>query len=133
MLRLWRGWPLWGAGLWLAAQIAGASTGMGTTAFFAGTMFYIASGAMAFALTGDIRWRVRTIWAIKAPDPLAGDDMIERYDRLHASARTLDRADRDLDEGRISAIEHEAVWWQAYDATVPVPASQSPAPRRLMN
>ena len=133
MLRLWRGWPLWGAGLWFAAQIAGASAGMGATAFFAGTMLYIASGAMAFALTGDLRWQVRTTWALKAPDPLAGDDMSGRYDRLYAVARILDRADRDLYEGRISATEHEAVWWQAYDANVPVPVSQSPAPRRAMH
>lgn len=129
VLRLWRGWPLWGAGLWVAAQIAGALTNTGITAFFAGTMLYIALGAVAFALTGNIRWRVRTTWAIKAPAPLAGD-MIERYDRLHALARSMDRADRDLLEGRISAAEHEAAWWQAYDANRAVPAPQSAPPRR---
>lgn len=133
MLRLWRGWPLWGAGLWVGAQAVGAWANMGITAFFAGTMLYIALGAMAFAMTGDIRWRVRTAWAIKAPAPLAGDDMIERYDRLNALAHTLDRADRDLHEGRISITEHEATWWQAYDSNGLVPASQTPSPRHVMH
>ena len=131
MLRLWRGWPFWGAGLWLGAQILGALTNTGVVTFFAGPMLYIASGAMAFAATGQIRWRVRTTWAIKAPGPLAGD-MRERYDRLYALARTLDRADRDLSERRISAAEHEAVWWTVYDDNGPVPAKQPPSPPHVM-
>lgn len=100
--------PLWGAGLWVGAQAVGAWANMGITAFFAGTMLYIALGAMAFALTGDIRWRVRTAWAIKDSAPLAADDIIESYNRLNALAHTLDRADRALHEGRISVAEHEA-------------------------
>lgn len=133
MLRLWRGWPVWGAGLWVGAQAVGAWASMGVTAFFAGTMLYIALGAMAFAMTGDIRWRVRTSWAITGPAPLAADDMIESYDRLNALAQSLDRADRELHEGRISVAEHEARWWQVYDANTPVPASRAASHRRVMH
>lgn len=86
---------------------------------------------MLCALTGYIRWRVRTAWAIKAPAPLAADDIIESYNRLNALAHTLERADRALCEGRISVAEHEATWWLAYDATGLAPASQPvPPPKR---
>jgi hypothetical protein len=96
-------------------------------------MLYIALGAMAFAMTGDIRWRVRSVWAIKAPAPLAGDDMVESYDRLNDLAQILDRADRDLYEGRISVAEHEATWWRAYDANGRVSVSQTASPRHVVH
>lgn len=133
MLRLWRGWPLWGAGLWVSVQALGAWANAGVTAFIAGTMLYIAVGAMAFASSGDIRCRVRTAWAIEAPVPVAGDDMIDSYNRLNALAHNLDRADRDLHKGRISVAQHEAAWWQAYDGNGLVPASQPAPPRRVVH
>ena len=133
MLRLWHGWPWWGAGLWVGAQAVGAWADMGITVFFAATMLYIAVGAMAFAVTGDIRCRVRTAWAIKARAPMADDDMNDSYERLNALAHTLDRADRNLHEGRISVAEHEATWWQVYDASGLSPASPPATPRRAVH
>lgn len=115
MLRLWRGWPLWGAALWLGLQVGGELSGMPETALIAGSMIYIAVGALTFALAGETRMRVRTLCAVT----MAGyrnDDADRRYAMLRVMARTLDHADLDLDEGRISASQHEARWWQVYDA-----------------
>lgn len=115
VLRLWRAWPAWGAVLWVLMQIAGAAVGMPETALIGGTMLVIATGALTFAFTDEIRFQVRTMWAVS----MAGyrhDDVDRGYALLRALARTLDRADMDLEEGRISPAEHEARWWLVYDA-----------------
>lgn len=122
MLRLWRAWPLWGAAMWVGLQIGGAAVGMPETALIGGTMLVIATGALTFALTGDVRWQVRTLWAVS----MAGyghDEVDERYTMLKVMARALDRADMDLEEGRISPAEHEARWWRVYDAIGTVPTA----------
>lgn len=114
ILRVWRGWPLWGAALWLSLQVGGALAGMPETALIGGTMIYIAAGAMAFVLAGDTRLRVRSLRAIS----IAGyghDEVDRRYAQLRVMARALDQADLDLEEGRISPLQHEARWWQVYD------------------
>ncbi|WP_264001196.1 DUF6611 family protein, partial [Mycolicibacterium gadium] len=114
VVRAWRSWPLWGAALWLVLQIGGEAAGMSATALIAGTMLYIAAGAITFAMAGETRMRVRTLWAIT----IAGarhDETERRYSQLRVMARTLDHADLDLAEGRISPLEHEARWWQVYD------------------
>jgi hypothetical protein len=114
MLRLWRGWPLWGAALWLGLQIGGEAAGMPETALIAGSMIYIAVGALTFALAGETRMRVRTLTAMTMAG-YAHEDADRQYSALRVMARTLDQADLDLDEGRISALQHEARWWQVYD------------------
>lgn len=122
MLRLWRAWPLWGAALWVVLQIAGAAAGMPETALIGGTMLVIATGALTFALTGDLRLQVRSLWAIS----MAGyshADVDEGCALLRALAHTLDRADMELEEDRISPAEHEARWWRVYDAMGEVPAT----------
>jgi len=126
MLQVWRAWPLWGAALWVVLQIAGSVAGMPAAALIGGTMFVIATGAMTFALTGEARLQVRTLWAMS----MAGyghAEVDERYSLLRAMARTLDRADMDLEEERISPAEHEARWWRVYDAIGEEPASNDAA------
>jgi hypothetical protein len=125
MLRVWRGWPLWGAALWLGLQVGGAVLGMPETALIGGTMIYIATGALAFAATGETRLRVRTLWATT----IAGyghAEVDDRHARLRVMARALDQADLDLEEGRISPPEHEARWWQVYDALGAMAPALSP-------
>ena len=138
MLRVWRGWPLWGAALWLGLQIGGALAGMPETALIGGTMIYIAAGALTFALAGEPRVRVRTLWATTIAGYGHDDadaDADRRYSVLRMLARELDQADLDLEEGRISPLQHEARWWQVYNvldamassASSP-PVSHSPSP-----
>lgn len=125
MLRVWRAWPLWGAALWLILQVAGAAASMPETALIGGTMVYIAAGALTFALAGENRLRVRTLWATT----IAGyghHEVDQRYARLRVLARALDQADLDLEEGRISALQHEARWWQVYDAVEALAPALSP-------
>jgi hypothetical protein len=127
LLRVWRGWPLWGAALWLGLQIGGAMAGMPETALIGGSMVYIAAGAITFVLAGDTRMRVRTVWATSIAgygDPEAD----RRYSALRVMARALDQADLDLEEGRIDPLQHEARWWQVYDVLdtmAPVPSPRT--------
>ena len=121
VLKLWRAWPRWGAALWVGLQIGGAVVGMPETALIGGTMIVIATGAMTFALTGETRLQVHSLWAVS----MAGYSHAEVEERcmlLRALARNLDRADMELEEGRISPAEHEARWWLAYDAISELPA-----------
>ena len=83
MLRVWRAWPLWGAALWVGLQIGGATVGMPETALIGGTMLVIAAGAMTFALTGEARMQVRTLWAVS----MAGYSHAEADQQLHTVAR----------------------------------------------
>ena len=48
-------------------------------------------------------------------------------DRLQTLAATLVEADERLDQGQISAIDHEMVWWAVYNqmATAPIQAQGS--------
>ena len=112
MLRAWRSWPMWGAALWVGLQIGGESAGMPETALIAGSMICIALGALTFALAGETRMRVRTLCTMT----MAGHDGADRtYSMLRVLARALDRADLDVEEGRLSPLQHEARWWQVYD------------------
>jgi hypothetical protein len=112
LLRVWRGWPVWGATLWLGLQIGGEMAGMPETALIGGSMVYIAAGAITFVLAGDARMRVHSLWATSIHGQ---HDTDNRYSALRVMARTLDQADLDLEEGRISPSQHEARWWQVYD------------------
>lgn len=122
MLRVWRAWPLWGAALWLTAQILGALVATPAAAFIGGSMLYIGTGALTFALTGDVRWQVRTMSAVRMAG-VRDAEMTENYIALRQLARGLERADLRLKEGQLSPAEHEARWWQVYDAM-----SEEPAP-----
>jgi hypothetical protein len=42
-----------------------------------------------------------------------------QYQRWQIVASTLIRADESLATGAISVVEHEALWWQAYDLLAP--------------
>jgi hypothetical protein len=123
---LWRAWPIWGAALWLGLQIGGSLIGMPETALIGGTMLVIAAGALTFALTGDTRLQVRTLWAVSMAGYGHGE-VDQHCTLLRVLARNLDRADMDLEEGRISPAEHEARWWRVYDALDELPATAEPA------
>ncbi len=131
MLKAWRSWPLWGATLWLVLQIGGSAVGMSATALIAGTMIYIAAGAITFALAGETRMRVRTLWAVTVAG-CPNDEEERRYSVLRVMAQALDHADRDLDRGRLTPPQHEARWWQVYDllGTLAPEGASATAPTR---
>lgn len=123
-LRLWRAWPLWGAALWVGLQVGGSLVGMPETALIGGTMLVIGCGAMAFALTGEMRWQVRSRWAVSMAG-YSDRELDDRYRTLKAMAHTLDLADLALSEGRISPVAYEARWWAVYDALAETAAPDS--------
>ncbi len=63
---------------------------MPETALIGGTMLVIASGAMTFALTGEARMQVRTLWAVSMAG-YSNAEVDQRSVLLRAMAHTLDR------------------------------------------
>jgi hypothetical protein len=113
-LRLWRNWPLWGAGIWLCAQMFGMFTDTGWAAFIGGVLLFMAVGALAFAATGDIPWQVRTISATSYTG-YSHHELTRRHRMVLSLAGRMMRAERLRKQGRITGAEYEARWWQVYD------------------
>lgn len=113
-LRAWRVWPLWGAGIWLCAQIFGVFTDTGSAALIGGLLLFMAVGALAFVRTGDILWQVRTISATSYPG-VGHPELTRRRRALELMAGSMMRAERLRKEGLITAAEYQACWRQVYD------------------
>jgi hypothetical protein len=113
-VRVARGWPLWGALVWIVCEIILSHTIAPWAAFAMSTAVFIGSGMAAFWTAGAPRTRVRTMAAMVMAghhDPVSG----AVRDRLENLAGTLVNADECLAAGRISPAEHEMVWWRVYD------------------
>lgn len=114
MLRLWRRWPIWGATVWLVTVIPFVGTPNASMAVVVASVLYVGSGAALFVILGSVRTRVRTVSVVLISgysNPVAA----EAYAELKASAVVLCAADVLRDEGSISPVQHEALWWRVYD------------------
>jgi hypothetical protein len=118
LVRLWRAWPIAGAVLWLLAVMFFSDTiSSPTTTAVVAAAVYLVVGAALFWLVRGVRGRVRSLWAMT----------LDRYDDPRSDAEDaalatcdtvvgiLTAADDLLDAGRISPVEYEALWWEAYD------------------
>jgi hypothetical protein len=117
-VRIARGWPLWGALVWVACEIFLSDLTAPWTALAISTVACLGSGLVSFAMAGAPRARVRTLAAMVMAghrDPISG----AARDRLEHLAETLMEADERLAGGHISPIQHEMVWWQVYDQMSP--------------
>ncbi|SPM31031.1 DUF6611 family protein [Mycobacterium terramassiliense] len=115
LARLWRGWPITGAVLGLLAiMLLGDAAASPHTVLAIFVVAYVGIGALLFLRAGPVRVRVRSMSVSLLPN---GADVAER--RRHTEWRTLTgmltEADRMLANGAISLVEHEAIWWEAYD------------------
>ena len=115
LARLWRGWPITGIVLGLLAVVllGNVAASPDTVLAFALTV-YVGVGFLLFLRAGPTRVRVRSMSIMlmpKAPDPRE----LRRYSEWQRLAHLLTRADRMLRTGAISVVEHEAMWWEAYD------------------
>jgi hypothetical protein len=122
-VRLWRGWPLWGAALFIASEITVSETTEPWFALAVSLAAYLGTGAVTAVGAGDVRGSVRTM----AVMVMAGDhDPASRAacDRLQTLAAAMVDADDQRREGLISPIDYEMVWWRVYDQLTP-PAAQS--------
>jgi hypothetical protein len=114
LLRLWRGWPMWGAAMWLVMEIRLAHSFSPGAATLISTSTYLAAGAATFALAGTARSHVRSLSVVVIEghdDPRSS----AIYAELNALVDMLIRADQMRDRGAASTVHHEAGWWQAYD------------------
>jgi hypothetical protein len=113
-VRVARGWPLWGAVVWIVCEIFGSQLAGPWTALVASTSVYLGLGVIATMRAGEPRSRVRTIAAtvmVGYFDPASAADR----DWLQSLAVTLLEADERLARGEISATAHEMQWWRVYD------------------
>lgn len=112
-IRLWRGWPLWGALLWLICIIALPRLIDQHTAFVVSTVGCLAAGALVFIRAGDLRTGTRTLNTTVLD---TGLDVTARTTcrRIKSLAATMARADDQLAAGVISPADYEAIWWQVY-------------------
>lgn len=117
-VRAARGWPLWGALVWVVCEIFLNNMTGPWTAFAVSTAVCLGSGVVAFTMAGAPRTRVRTMAAtvmVGYHDPIS----VAVRDRLKELADTLTYADEQLMSGHISAIQYEMVWWRVYDQMSP--------------
>ena len=117
-LRVWRGWPAWGALLWIASYIVLTGLIGPRTALVLSTAAYLGTGVVALMRAGDVRARVGTMRATVMsgyPDPPSRD----ACRKLQALAATLIEADQHRQLGLISPIEYEMTWWRVYDLIEP--------------
>jgi hypothetical protein len=117
-VRAARGWPMWGALVWVTCEIFLINMTTPWIALAMSTAACLGSGWVAFAMAGAPRARVRTMGAMVMAgyrDPTS----VTVRDRLQELAATLTDADDRLATGQISALQHEMVWWQVYDQMSP--------------
>jgi hypothetical protein len=113
-LRIWRGSPIWGAALWVVAEIILQQFLGPWSALAISSTIVIVSGAVARAMIDDARTNVRTAVVITLPGHTDAATIAAR-DKLQAMAATLMDADERVDAKQMSPIDHEALWWQVYD------------------
>ena len=117
-LRVWRGWPMWGALLWIASYVILTGLIGPRTALGISTAAFVGAGVVAFIRAGDVRARVRTMRATVMsgyPDSLSQD----ARRKLRALAAMLIEADHRRQLGLLSPIEYEMTWWRVYDQIEP--------------
>lgn len=112
-LRIWMAAPVWGLPLWLAIWTAFAAIGVGYTvsipASIVITALVIARSAAAASPTRRLV-RQMTVWTGDGEEPTSSSER----DRLLRMVDLLRRTDAELQAGRISPVEHEAVWARCY-------------------
>jgi len=117
-VRVARGWPLWGVAAWIVAPIFLTHVLGPWTALAVSTTAVLALGVIARMLAEPARAQVRTMTAavlVGYPDPRS---FAER-DQIQRLGIRLIRADESLADGRLTAAEHESIWWSVYNEMIP--------------
>ncbi|ORI26586.1 hypothetical protein BJI47_02430 [Rhodococcus sp. 1168] len=112
-LRLWRGWPLWGAMLWIVSEVVLSNQLAPIPAVAASTTVYLLSGYFAFVMAGTTRTHVRIEVAITMTD-LPDLDSLARREDIGRHAKLLVEADNRFATQHITAAEHELIWSEVY-------------------
>jgi hypothetical protein len=117
-VRVARGWPLWGALVWILCEVWLSHLTGPMTALVTSTAVYLALGLVATTKAGDARRQVRTMGVMVMAghhDPVSSA-LLHKLDTL---AGALLEADELLTRGDISPTAHEMTWWRVYDQMGP--------------
>lgn len=113
-VRVSRGWPLWGAAVWIVAQIYLSNVLTPWVALALSISFTLTLGLVAAAMSGPLRAQVRTMSAaVMVGRPELGS--IAEREQIQRLGVQLIRADESLAEGELTATEHESIWWNVYE------------------
>jgi len=118
-IRVWRGWPLWGALLWVLSEVTLIRHLDPWLAQLVSTGLLTACVVAAFATAGAARGRVRVLAATLLPrryDPVSK----ALCDSMTELAQTLRDADALRAAGVISPARFELTWWTVYDAVAAI-------------
>lgn len=127
-VRIWRGWPLWGASLWLLSEIVLTRHLDPWSALALSTGLLVVCVTAAYAFAGAARGGVRVLAATLLPrryDPVS-TTMCEAMQHL---AKILRDAESRREAGLITAAQFEMAWWTVYDTMATIRA-QSTARQR---
>jgi hypothetical protein len=117
-VRVARGWPLWGALVWVFCEVSlGHLTGP-VTALVTSTAIYLGLGLVATTNAGNTRRQVRTMGVMVMAghrDPVS-TSVLHKLDSL---AGALLEADELLARGEIPVTTHEMTWWRVYNQMDP--------------
>jgi len=113
-VRLARGWPLWGALVWVICEIWLTHVTGPLTALGLSTAALLAVGVITTTIAGTPRTLVKTL-CTSTSATFHNPEAEEMRDRLGRLALTLIDADEQLERGQISAADHELTWWRVYD------------------
>jgi hypothetical protein len=115
LARLWRGWPVTGAVLLLlTVMLLGNAAASPNTVLAFAVAAYATIGALLFLRGGPARVQVRSMSIVLMPGAADAREL-RKYAEWQTLVDMLTRADQMLTTGVISLVEHEAIWWEAYD------------------
>ena len=114
LARLRRGWPLGGAALVLVAMMIGDAVSSPYIVLAGAITAYVSIRVLLFLRAGPNRVHVKSMSVVLMPGATEANER-RRYTEWKTLALMLTRADDMLTTGAISPVEHEAIWWQAYN------------------
>lgn len=117
-LRVWRGWPMWGAAPWALSVLSVQPLTGSWPAIAIATAIYLGAGAVTRYLAGPTRKQVRTL----STEVLRGHhDPRSRAVASEISSLTHLMADADdrLARGEMTTVDHELTWWRVYQQLAP--------------
>lgn len=115
LARLWRAWPLTAAALMLlCVMVFGNAMDSPDTVLTIAAVAYLSISMLLFFRAGPPRVRARSMSIILMPNT-ADLQELRRYTQWRTLVDMLIKADRMLATHAISPVEHEAIWWDAYD------------------
>ena len=118
LLHLRRTWPMWGAALWLSSAIGFGAIAGRWAAIGLATFAYLGAVAMILALARRLKSRIRTLGMLVV-DGQNDWSCAAGYAELETLVDNLRDADTKYRDGRLSAVDHEALCWQVYDRLGP--------------